>query len=164
LFLHHVTVCIEPLRGYPFSFQLVPMQKLPCILLVDDDHTSNFLNHRLLEKLEVADLLLEAHNGLEALALLRCYCQESKPDAQVLVFLDMKMPIMDGFEFLEAYQQLPADQQRSIQVVMLSTSLNPKDVQRAQQYPIRAFLSKPLTHAKIRHLLTFHEPGSSIVA
>jgi CheY-like chemotaxis protein len=140
------------------------MQKLPCILLVDDDHTSNFLNHRLLEKLDVADLLLEAHNGLEALALLRCYCQESEPDCSVLVFLDLKMPIMDGFEFLEAYQQLPAEEQRTIRVVMLSTSLNPKDVQRAQQYPITAFLSKPLTHAKIRHLLTLHNEGESLVA
>ncbi|TGD82293.1 response regulator [Hymenobacter wooponensis] len=132
------------------------MQKLPCILLVDDDRTTNYLNQRLLEKLDVAEQLLVAHNGQEALTLLNKHCHNPTADCPVLVLLDMKMPIMDGFSFLEAYKQLPDTQQRNILVVMLSTSLHPQDVQRAQELPITAFLNKPLTNEKVRQLLNLH--------
>lgn len=134
------------------------MQKLPCILLVDDDPTTNYINRRLLEKLDIAHKLLVAQDGVEALNLLNEHCPQLAGKCPVLVLLDMKMPVMDGFSFLEAYQQLPAAQQQNILVVMLSTSLHPQDVHRAQELPVAAFLSKPLTNEKVRHLLALHFP------
>ncbi|UOR06343.1 response regulator [Hymenobacter aerilatus] len=133
------------------------MEKLPCILLVDDDPVNNFLNQHLLENLAVADQLLVAQNGQEAFTLLQ---QHQQPDAHeaypALVLLDVNMPVMNGFEFLQAYQQLPPAQQQALVIVMLTNSLQPHEVARAQQLHVADFLSKPLTREKIDTVLQTH--------
>lgn len=133
------------------------MQKLSCVLLVDDDATTNYLNRKLLERLAVSSCILEAHNGREALGLLAQHCQS--PEAGIcpaLILLDVNMPLMNGYEFLAAYQQLPEAQRRASVVVMLTTTLHPDDVRRVAQYGITSFLSKPLAHEKIKEVLKTH--------
>lgn len=133
------------------------MQKLPCTLLVDDDSTTNYLNSKLLERLRVTEELLVAQNGQQALDLMQQRCQADSPGCPVLIFLDVNMPVMNGIEFLEAYQGLALDQhQASIIIVMLTTSLHPQDVQRIEAYRIAGFLSKPLTRDKINSVLEQH--------
>lgn len=129
------------------------MHKLSCILLVDDDQTTNYLNQLLLKRLNVADTLLVALNGQEALKLLDTYCQEAEAAARVLILLDVKMPVMDGFEFLEAYAQLPAARRQAIVIVMLTTSLHPLDISRLERLPMAGFLNKPLTKEKLDTIL-----------
>ena len=75
-----------------------------------------------------------------------------------LILLDMNMPVMNGLEFLEAYQGLPAAQRQTIVVVMLTTSLHKQDELLARQLPIADFLAKPLTRAKVTDLLSRHFP------
>ncbi|RDC58851.1 response regulator [Adhaeribacter pallidiroseus] len=99
------------------------MPKITCALLVDDDTTANFLNKRLFQKLDVAEKLLVALNGLEALQLLQANCPG--PECPQLILLDINMPVMDGFEFLKAYEQLELAQRQSVVIIMLTTSLNP---------------------------------------
>jgi CheY-like chemotaxis protein len=133
------------------------MQKLPCVLLVDDDTTTNYLNRRLLERLAVTECILEAHNGREALGLLAQHCQLPNPSScPALILLDVNMPVMNGYEFLAAYQQLPETQRQASVVVMLTTSLLPEDKQRVAQFGITSFLSKPLAHEKINEVLKKH--------
>lgn len=129
------------------------MHKLACTLLVDDDQITNYLNRKLLERLAIADTVLVAQNGQEALDLLATNCQEFTPHCPALLFLDVKMPVMNGFEFLEAYQKLPWAQERTIIIVVLTTSLHPQDMQRVAQLPVAGFLSKPLTHDKVDQIL-----------
>ncbi len=133
------------------------MTKLPAVLLVDDDQTTNYLNRLLLEKLNVTDTILVAHDGREALDLLATYCQPLTAQCPRLILLDVNMPGLNGIQFLEAYQQLPLAAQDSIVIVMLTTSLHPRDVQRVQQLnAIAGFVSKPLTAAKIAAILAEH--------
>ena len=128
-----------------------------CILLVDDDQTTNYLNQLLLKRLEVTDKLLVAQNGQEALQVLQSYQQQPLvSSAPVLVLLDMKMPVMDGFEFLDAYEQLPATDKPQAVIVMLTTSLHPQDVERMSQLNIAGFLNKPLTKEKVDGILQQH--------
>ena len=131
------------------------MGKLPCILLVDDDPVNNFLNQRLLEGLAITEQLIVALNGQEAFDLLQQHCQAGPGEAcPALILLDSNMPIMNGFEFLQAYQQLPLAQQKAIVIAMLTTtSLPPSDIMRAQQLYVSDFLSKPLTKDKINVVL-----------
>ena len=133
------------------------MPALPSILLVDDDYTTNFLNTRLLQHLDATVQVLTALNGREALGLLSTHCQPPTPPCPVLIFLDVNMPVMDGFAFLETYQHLPATQRQGV-VVMLTTSVNPRDLARLQGLPVAAFLSKPLTAEKVTQVLADHFP------
>ncbi|WP_324680547.1 response regulator [Hymenobacter sp. GOD-10R] len=136
------------------------MAIIPCVLLVDDDPTTNFLNKKLLQRLGVTDTIRVALNGQEALYEVREHCREQPADCPVLVFLDINMPVMNGIQFMEAYQQLPAAEQRAVVIVMLTTSVSPRDQQRIQALPVAEYLSKPLTQQQIEHVLQQHFASS----
>jgi CheY-like chemotaxis protein len=133
------------------------MPPLASVLLVDDDPTTNFLNKLLLTRMGVAQQVLIAENGEQALRTLDQTCRDTEsPDCPQLILLDMNMPVLNGLAFLEAYAQTPLVHQQTIVVVMLTTSLHPADLSRAQQLPIADFLNKPLTQEKVTALLTRH--------
>ena len=119
------------------------MPQLSSILLVDDDTTTNYLNQTLIKRLGVAEYLHIAENGAEALQTLPQNCKPLSVSCPNLILLDMKMPVMNGIEFLEAYAQLPLARQQSVVIVMLTTSLLPSDLARVQQLPVAGVLNKP---------------------
>jgi CheY-like chemotaxis protein len=126
------------------------MKKLKSILLVDDDDTTNFVNRLLLEDLEVSDKILVANNGLEALQLIGEQCRENgNPD---IILLDINMPVLNGLEFMREWQQLDPRFKQSL-VYILTTSLNPNDIEKLHQMPIRGYLSKPLTQKVVKNLV-----------
>jgi CheY-like chemotaxis protein len=126
---------------------------LPAILLVDDDPTVNFLNQRLLSRLNVSQEVYVAQNGVEALTLLNLHCQAHFRTCPALVLLDLNMPVMDGFEFLEAYQRLPVEQRQGTSIVVLTSSVLPADQVRAQKLAVAGFLTKPLTRESLNTVL-----------
>jgi CheY-like chemotaxis protein len=133
------------------------MLPLPSVLLVDDDPTTNFLNKLLLTRMGVAQQVLVAENGEQALRMLDQSCQVAESSAcPRLILLDMNMPVLNGLGFLEAYAQMPLTHQQPIVVVMLTTSLHPADLARAGQLPIAGFLTKPLTQEKVTNLWQQH--------
>jgi CheY-like chemotaxis protein len=133
------------------------MLPLSSVLLVDDDPTTNFLNKLLLTRMGVAEQVLVAENGEQALRTLAQMCSASvNPACPRLILLDMNMPVLNGLAFLEAYVQMPLAQQQPIVIVMLTTSLHPVDLARIQQLPIAGFLSKPLTQEKVMSLWQQH--------
>lgn len=138
------------------------MALISCTLLVDDDETTNFLNQLLLRRMAVTDTVLLATNGQEALDLLHLHCaSEAATTCPTLILLDMKMPRMNGFEFLQHYSQRPPQENPAVIIIMLTTSLNPQDVERMQGLPIAGYLTKPLTREKITQVLEthFHHPA-----
>jgi len=131
------------------------MKKVKSILLVDDDETTNFINELMISDMGITDELLQANNGKEAIDLLeeRIKLDKMLPD---LILLDINMPVMDGFDFLDAYQHLQFHKKPSVIIVMLTTSLNPSDVERAKQAEITDYINKPLTEEKINSILKDH--------
>lgn len=128
------------------------MQKLSSVLLIDDDATNNFLNERLLQRLEVADQLLVAENGSEALELL----SQSETAAPALILLDVNMPGMTGIEFLERYQAQREAQTQSTVVIMLTTTMDSRDLARINELHINGLVSKPLNEEKVDQILQLH--------
>lgn len=128
------------------------MVKLPQILLVDDDDTTNFINELLFKKLNVTDHVRTAYTGEEALQLLT----QDPPYEPTLLLLDVNMPGMGGIEFLDAYQRLPQAQQDATVIVMLTTSMDARDLSRLNDLPIAGLISKPLNREKIETLLQLH--------
>lgn len=133
------------------------MAPIPCILLVDDDDTTNYLNQALLRRMAITDQVLVAFNGQQALDLLRTsYAQLASSTCPSLILLDMKMPVMNGIEFLKAYAQRAPAENPDVIIIMLTTSLNANDLLQIEQLPIAGFLTKPLTREKVNQLLAAH--------
>lgn len=132
------------------------MRKLSSVLLVDDDQTTNYLSELLFKRLSVADKVFVAFNGQEALDMLREHCEHATEECPALILLDVKMPVMDGFQFLEAYARLPYAEHKAIIIVILTTSLHPHDVERVRRFNVAGFLNKPLTQEKLDDILQTH--------
>ena len=138
------------------------MQKFTCALLVDDDQTTNFLNQQLLKRLNLTDNIQVALNGQEAFEKLDAHCKQATAELPALLLLDIKMPVMDGFQFLEAFAELPQAQQQNVVIVMLTTSLHPQDMSRVQQLNIAGFLNKPLTKEKLLDVLDTYSTRNTV--
>jgi len=134
--------------------------KLSCILLVDDDEPTNFLNQMVIEELGIAEQTRIAQNGMEALAYLKkTGVGDDDFPLPDLILLDINMPAMNGWEFLESYTNLPAHQKANVVIVMLTTSLNPDDRAKAHEISeVTGFETKPLTVDKLQVLLEKYFP------
>jgi len=122
------------------------------VLLVDDDRICNFITETTLNKLGVAKEVHSALNGQEALDLLNSYFlgDVSIPD---IIFLDLNMPIMDGFQFIDAFKKLDFPKKESILIVVLTSSINPNDLEKAKQMGIDHYMTKPVSEEKVLALL-----------
>jgi CheY-like chemotaxis protein len=134
-------------------------RKLNCILLIDDDEPTNFLNRIVIEEVDCTERIETMQSAREALK----YLTNTNPNGDYprpdLVFLDINMPAMDGWEFLEKYNQLSDDQKAKIIVVMLTTSFNPEDEFKARNISgISGFKNKPLTAEILMQILHKHFP------
>ena len=129
------------------------MEKLSSVLLVDDDTTNNFLNELLFQQLNVTDRLLTAEDGARALDLIE---NTAGPNEPALILLDVNMPGMGGIEFLEAYRQLPQAQRGATVIIMLTTTMDARDLSRLEELNIAGLVSKPLTKEKIDGILQLH--------
>lgn len=129
-------------------------KKIPCILLVDDDEVTNFLNRRLIEHYQLADHIEVRLNGKEALKFLTDKNTTEENLRPNLILLDINMPVMDGWEFMQAYTREVLDEKNKTNIVMLSTSSNPDDIDRAASLPlIKGFISKPLSIQLLQEIL-----------
>ena len=137
------------------------MRKLSGILLIDDDETTNFLNQRLLNRLQVTEHIHTFINGKQAFDYLYNVSNNNydptnrdyfKPE---LIFLDINMPVMDGFEMLDLYERLNADFRKNIVMVVLTTSTHTQDTDFIKQYSAE-YVTKPLTADKLNKILQKH--------
>jgi len=134
-------------------------QKLMCILFIDDDEPTNFLNKLIVQEMECAHHVEVVTSGMEALEYLTgtgIFKNNGKVNPRPdLIFLDINMPGMDGWEFLQHYEKLPPNQKANIVMVMLTTSLNPDDEKSAQNnIEISGFENKPLEPGVIKKILS----------
>ncbi|RAU82173.1 response regulator [Pontibacter arcticus] len=134
------------------------MEKLTGVLLIDDDDTTNFLNQRLLDRMDVADNIRTFVNGKQAFDYLYNVSNNNYDASNKnyfvpqLIFLDINMPVMDGFEMLDMFDRLNPDFRKGIVMAVLTTSTHPQDTESSKKYAAE-YLTKPLTAEKVEALL-----------
>jgi CheY-like chemotaxis protein len=137
-------------------------KKLNCVLLVDDDDATNFMSRLVIERAGIAEHIEIALNGRDAIEYLTRTVKQAEAEhttvPSILILLDINMPIMDGWEFLQAYKALDTTSPKDeIIIVMITTSTNPEDERRAEKIPeVAGFTHKPLRLAMVEEILKKH--------
>lgn len=116
-------------------------------LIIDDNYIDNFVTRKLLENSKFAENIIVSESPEGSIELLGN--GSIKPD---VIFLDIRMPVMSGFEFLDAYDKLGIDKSNT-KIFLLSSSFDPTDIKRASDNKyITQFIHKPLTHKILERL------------
>lgn len=122
------------------------------VILIDDDEATIFYNELVLENSGYEGKITSFLDSEKALEYLKSResQERSQPD---VIFLDINMPKLDGWGFLELYKDLPENQKAKKVLIMLTVSLNPTDREKASKYPdVSGYLTKPLSDDSIMQI------------
>lgn len=122
------------------------------VMLIDDNETDNFISKRIIELTEFANQVEVTSSGQQALEYLNAHAstEEKLPD---LIFLDINMPVMDGFMFLYEFENLPATVRNKSRVVILSSSDNKRDIDKIiNNKSVIQYITKPLNQSALQSI------------
>ena len=133
-------------------------KKLKNVLLIDDSESDNFYHERKIRKMGITDNIHICYSGREALDFLKSEIEGIHPQP-TLIFLDINMPGMNGWEFLQEYEKLEVAQQGEVVLTMLSNSIDERDRSRSHDFKaVQGFYSKPLNEDYLISILEKHFP------
>lgn len=134
------------------------MCKINNVLLVDDEQASNFYNTYIMEEMSFAHKIGVAMNGVEALDYLDCKGQFQNRDNECtcpdLILLDLNMPVMNGFDFLETYEAMKIPKKEQVKLYVLTSSSHSLDHFKISLFKcVTGYLTKPLTEEVLLSLV-----------
>ena len=128
------------------------MNNIGTVMLVDDNDTDNFISRRIIEITKFSDNVIVKNSGKDALD----YLEENREVANAIpdiIFLDINMPIVDGFVFLYEYEKFSNSVKDKCRVIILSSSDNKRDIDKIinNDFVIK-FVTKPLTEKTLEEI------------
>lgn len=129
------------------------ISKTISVLLVDDDEINNFISIKLIKKAILSTDITACLNGKFAIDQLVAIQQKNPHDLPDYILLDINMPIMNGWEFLDEYKRLNIDPLKKTKIYIISSSVFSNDISKAKSYPlVQDFISKPLNVERIKEI------------
>jgi CheY-like chemotaxis protein len=128
------------------------MNRIGTVMLVDDNDTDNFISKRIIEITKFSDNVIVKNSGKSALDYLEKY-KDSPDEVPDIIFLDINMPIVDGFVFLYEYEKFSNAIKDKCRVIILSSSDNKRDIDKIvnNDFVIK-FVTKPLTEKTLEEI------------
>jgi CheY-like chemotaxis protein len=130
-------------------------KKYRIVMLIDDNEIDNLINQKMIEAADITQTIYTHTGAKSAIEFLR-NMEKLEIGDQVLpdlIFLDIDMPLMDGFQFLDEFEKLANATKKKCKIVMLTSSINPQDFSRSKKYnSVQQYLNKPLTSDSISKL------------
>ena len=130
-------------------------KKYRTVMLIDDNEIDNLINQKMIEAASVTEHIYTHTGAKSAIEFLKNMEKLEMADQVLpdLIFLDIDMPLMDGFQFLDEFAKLSNVAKKKCKIVMLTSSINPQDFNRSKKYEnVRLYLNKPLSHESIAKL------------
>lgn len=122
------------------------------VLVIDDAKIDRYMAEKIMKKYDFTDTVVMVESAMDGLELLEA-CLENPDSLPELIFLDINMPQMSGFDFLDEYARFPEHIKKKCIIIMLSSSIHPEDKYRAMESPyVYKFLSKPLNADKLQEV------------
>jgi CheY-like chemotaxis protein len=119
--------------------------KFDLVLLIDDNDIDNFINERMITTSGFGKTVIVKNSAQGALDYLKQVSEKGEPLPRI-IFLDLNMPVMDGFAFLKEYEDFGDNVKGYCKIIVLSSSISPEDINRASTNPyVVKFLNKPLS-------------------
>ena len=133
------------------------MQKPDYILLIDDDPLTNYVNKTFLQQKRAAKEVFTAENVEDAFAIIHeIEAKAESPEKKLCIFLDLDMPRLNGYEFLEELKRGKID--LKVEVYILSILFEWEEKKHLAPYPVAKFIAKPLSCQKWAEITSDHEP------
>jgi len=133
-----------------------PATKHKIVMLVDDNEIDNYINEKIIKGCYFSDIVYVNTSSTSAIEFLRNLSVNKdlrKDHLPSVLFLDINMPILDGFQFLEEFNKLDDEIRQYVKVAILTSSIDPADLERSHKYSaVCKFLNKPLTEESLQAL------------
>lgn len=124
-------------------------KKYNSVMLIDDNEIDNLINQKMLEAANLCNYIFTYSGAKSAIEFLKNVEKIAHLYPEVLpevIFLDIDMPLMDGFQFLDSFEKLNATTKERCNIVILTSSINPQDANKSKTYKhVKKYLNKPLT-------------------
>ena len=121
------------------------------LLVIDDDEINIFIIKKIVEKTGFDIEMVSRNNGQQAIDYVNEIIAQNNPLPR-LVLIDINMPVMNGWEFIEAYEALPI--QEKVDMYILSSSVYENDIEKTKSYKaVKGFISKPLSMERLKELV-----------
>ncbi|HYG38280.1 MAG TPA: response regulator [Cytophagales bacterium] len=130
--------------------------KYQSVMLIDDNEIDNLINQKMIEASSISQHIFTHTGARSAIEFLKnmekiyAVASEALPE---VIFLDIDMPLMDGFQFLDEFDKLKDDTKKHCKIVMLTSSINPQDVNKSKKYDyVKKYINKPLSQENLKNL------------
>jgi CheY-like chemotaxis protein len=124
------------------------------VCLIDDDKIYQFTSRKILESTGLAKNILSFYNGSEAIGFFKEKLTQGPNELPDVIFLDINMPVMNGWQFLDEYHKILEQFKKPIYIYMVSSSVDDCDIQRSKEYSgVTDYIVKPINKIKYQELI-----------